>query len=254
MIELVSICNSIIPTVIFTRYLYVVDDVFYSLYNCILFPEQHTIDEILFWSYELYFSGFDNELFSFIDLHVVNNSIFSKHIKLIYSPERSIKEETRERKLNMFDSSLSVANIIGNIFVIIKQHKQNNDSLLLINFSDSDIQTYATIEVNSNIHSYQVMRHACKYNSLKIDKFIGEGHYDRNSLKIMFREKWLYYAHFTPIWRERIHKYDGIANNEEIIFNDEKKEDEFYNQFNYEPDEQSIEIFNKCIGNNNDVN
>jgi hypothetical protein len=46
--------------IILTRYLYVKDEVLFSLWKSILLKN---IDEALFWGYELYYSGFQEETF-----------------------------------------------------------------------------------------------------------------------------------------------------------------------------------------------
>jgi hypothetical protein len=66
----------------------------------------------------------------------------------------------------------------------------------------------------------------------------------------MWRENWLYYSAKTPIWKERIEQYKGIIDEElkRIYFEDDELEEDFYNTYGYEPDEQPIEIQNRCLG------
>ena len=63
---------------------------------------------------------------------------------------------------------------------------------------------------------------------------------------IYFRN-WIVGVYQTPIWRERLKEY-GKWLEDTFIFSDEDKEEEFYNQWNYEPDEQPKEIQDRCIG------
>lgn len=70
---------------------------------------------------------------------------------------------------------------------------------------------------------------------------------------------WLYYASKTPLWRKRIQDFEGIVCDEEkkVIFKEDKDDDllqAFYNNYGYEPDEQKIEVQNKCIGYGVDSN
>ena len=60
---------------------------------------------------------------------------------------------------------------------------------------------------------------------------------------------WEYYAYRTPLWKERFDKYNIIVDhkNHTINFVDENEEEEFYEQYNYEPDEQSLEIQMRSI-------
>ena len=47
-----------------TRYLYFADEVYYSLIEC--FNEKRSINEVLFWAFELHFSGLTEELWDAI--------------------------------------------------------------------------------------------------------------------------------------------------------------------------------------------
>jgi hypothetical protein len=70
-----------------------------------------------------------------------------------------------------------------------------------------------------------------------------------------YRDKWLYYASFSPLWKERIVRHKGVIDEktQTVIFEEKEQEniDEneqaFYNEFGYEPDEQKIETQNKTI-------
>ena len=79
---------------------------------------------------------------------------------------------------------------------------------------------------------------------------------DKNQLTIVQTKKtwqqcyyddWLYYASFSPLWKNRIEEYDGIIDHKnhkvdfddtEIYINDNTRFEEFYNHYNLEPDEQ----------------
>jgi fructosamine-3-kinase len=69
----------------------------------------------------------------------------------------------------------------------------------------------------------------------------------------MYRDKWLYHASFSPLWKERIVRHKGIIDEKmrTITFQEEENSDDneqaFYNEFGYEPDEQKIETQNKTI-------
>lgn len=86
---------------------------------------------------------------------------------------------------------------------------------------------------------------------------IDEGNYlslfnlkrDKNDIIKAYREKWLYHAAYSPIWYERIQKFHGKIDHrlKYIDFEDYDEEEYFYDLFNYEPDEQSIIVQNKCI-------
>lgn len=58
---------------------------------------------------------------------------------------------------------------------------------------------------------------------------------------------WEYYAYKSPIWKERFDKYKIKIDeeNKKIVFEDDDELEDFYNQWGYEPDEQSQETINK---------
>jgi hypothetical protein len=65
----------------------------------------------------------------------------------------------------------------------------------------------------------------------------------------IYRQNWLYYAAFSPIWHERLCKYDACIDeeNEKMVFDNEDNEEEFYDNYGYEPEEQLLEIQHKNI-------
>lgn len=61
---------------------------------------------------------------------------------------------------------------------------------------------------------------------------------------------WEYHAYNTPLWKQRLNNYKINQNVEEkkIEFLDDDEMESFYNEYGYEPDEQSVEIQNKLLG------
>lgn len=58
---------------------------------------------------------------------------------------------------------------------------------------------------------------------------------------------WEYYAYQSPLWKARFNKYNVkiIENKKTIEFDDEEEYEEFYEEYGYEPDEQSKEVQEK---------
>ena len=75
----------------------------------------------------------------------------------------------------------------------------------------------------------------------------------RNKIKISIQsallDHWLYYASFSPIWKNRIEEYNGeiLHEKKKINFENIDDEEDFYQLFQYEPDEQSKECQEKSI-------
>lgn len=71
---------------------------------------------------------------------------------------------------------------------------------------------------------------------------------EKQDIKTAYYYDWLYYASYSPLWKSRILKHNGVidAKNKKVEFDDDDI-DEFYDNYGYEPDEQSTEIENKTI-------
>lgn len=97
---------------------------------------------------------------------------------------------------------------------------------------------------------YKVLPRAClhaidEYNYLSLFAL----QRDAVNLKSAYYYHWEYHASFSPIWLERIIQYNGVINHatQKIDFPDDESFEAFYDSFNYEPDEQKIEVQNKSI-------
>jgi hypothetical protein len=68
-------------------------------------------------------------------------------------------------------------------------------------------------------------------------------------LETVYLYYWIYFTKSTPLWCDRIKKYDGEYNIEkfDVTFKNDLNYEEFYEKYNLEPDEQSQECHNKTI-------
>ena len=66
------------------------------------------------------------------------------------------------------------------------------------------------------------------------------------ALKI-YHDCWLLGASYSPVWMARIVAYGGSIVGNKMVFSDEDREEEFYEKYNYEPDEQSVEVQRRNI-------
>ena len=71
---------------------------------------------------------------------------------------------------------------------------------------------------------------------------------ETQDIKTAYYYDWLYYASYSPLWKSRILKHKGVIDqkNHKVEFDDDDI-DEFYDNYGYEPDEQSTEVENKTI-------
>jgi hypothetical protein len=129
-----------------------------------------------------------------------------------------------------------------------------------IHIDEEDVVMYETIHSDltektdgtkhTNLPAYKILPIAAlypidKYNYLSLFKLKR----DETDIKKAYYDNWLYHAAFIPFWKERIIKYNGEIDveNKKIIFKNDDDLEEFYEQFNYEPDEQKTEVQNKSI-------
>ena len=74
----------------------------------------------------------------------------------------------------------------------------------------------------------------------------------RKNAKILniYRNNWLYYCINCPLWKKRLNEYNIIINDEKetIEFINEDEYEDFYENYNLEPDEQPLTIQQKNIG------
>lgn len=127
---------------------------------------------------------------------------------------------------------------------------------LIIDSFDYDIDQFKNIYVNESLPAYKILPMAYKYDSFYNENMIQLFDDERNNsskkdeLYYIYNYNWLYYASFSPLWLQRIQKYNGTINHKtkKVEFSDESMYQEFYLNFGYEPDEQTRETQNKSIG------
>jgi hypothetical protein len=123
---------------VFTRYLYIKDEVKTALLISIL----NKSDDAIFWAYELYYSGFKNELYAFIwqiyyDFFATLNPSFAVYLSKKLDKKLSNKEDLIEDRL--------ISSIIQNLLI----RSYNTDVFLLRTISEVFISEEAKEEEES---------------------------------------------------------------------------------------------------------
>lgn len=129
-------------------------------------------------------------------------------------------------------------------------------------YSDpSDFVMYETIEVDLSLKenkripklpAYQILPIACVY-SIQHDEFeflsLFDFQREKGEKREAYLNHWLYHASKSPLWKERIELYHGdiMEDEKKITFKNDDLEEEFYQNYGYEPDEQKKEIQEKSI-------
>ena len=120
-----------------------------------------------------------------------------------------------------------------------------------INIEPNDLIMYENVLVEPKKQSYKILSLVTTYTPDVEYLSLFKVNRPLNIIKYYYHD-WLYYASFSPIWKERIELFNGIINHElkKIIFDNDVYDDEediFYNNYGYETDEQNIEILEKNI-------
>ena len=147
------------------------------------------------------------------------------------------------------------------ISLMIEKEKINKKTKsFYVQVKPQEIACYHLNNFVHNINPYQVLKNACKFpinNYAHFSLFnFQRNNLTHNQLKEEYHNNWLFYASFSPIWSKRLHYYGANVNliNKKVEFQKEDLEEEFYNNYNYEPDEQSLEVKNKTIPESEFIN
>lgn len=243
--------------IIFTRYLYILDEVRSSLLLSIL---NRNADESLFWGYELYYSGYTNEVIQFVfriynELYQSLNPNLQSFIEKQIELWRSNNDETVLGTLiyNLLHRKYCVSQFLENYS---KQYKNldrkslgsQKDRKFYILLEEKDIAKYKTPDT---IRPGEMLKTVSVYTTHKyMASIFWHIELAHEELIEKYQTNWLYHASFSKIWKDRIAQYDGYVDesSKNVVFTGDNEE-EFMNKYNYEPDEQSMDVTIKHIGN-----
>lgn len=240
---------------IFTRYLFPKTEVRQNLFLCLL---EHKNDEVLYWGYELYFSGFQNETFEYLYsifemMYKDENLDLSKRFDSIKTRiyecvEYVIKEEEFGSLLmNLSKRNYDLSKFIELFFgktCLRKENTPYKKTKFIIKITTKDIDKYRSIEIGENEKANNVLKNIYvyplrkEYNELFDLPVIGD--YDER-----YRVHWLKYTYGCPLWENRVAQYLD-TNNIEYNYNhdDNHDEDDEYNDNEEEGDDDDKEVEN----------
>jgi len=209
----------------FTRYLYEFKLVEYSLQQSIIEKKR---EEALFWAYELYHSGFREEVWEcvrqvYLQYYSASNPLFYTRIVKMY-----------DRWKETGDVCL-LGTVVGTLSVWDREEDKNTgknpSKQFIILYKDDRHQTVSAI---------YPPRHYLK----QVSKYSIRGRLTAAEREAYLGTNWLYYCAKTPIWENRIREYRGtiLEGNGEVTFNTDEDLEAFYDKWGLEPDEQSTEI------------
>ena len=244
------------PEIALTRYLYIKEDVLLSLIVSIL---EKDYDKALFWTSELYFSGLEKEVTQFIysiygqlfyslnpkldRIMLVGLKRYDKGIHILATMLMNLVAKPRQYTLEHFMSHETDPPV--------KSNADKNETRVCIFANQIKSQKYSTEMIEKDGQPlYKMLQHACKY---EIDKNWTQvfccihKDFEPNDIQEKLRKNWIYYAYFTPLWKDRIEKFNGIVDykNKKINFKSDEDSESFSELYEYDIDEQSLDVYNK---------
>lgn len=226
------------------------------------------LDEALFWAFEVFYSD------DFVGHELIGRSAFEYVCSLyehFYKSHNLDIESWINTKLSLAEPDIALASLVQTLiprkycivdFVETYLHvkctstctSDNTQKKLRIMLRKEDIIKYNTVE--SDGLPRQILKKTSRF-PIRKNMTILFNTFIPGSMVQIWREHWLYYAARSAIWEQRIIEFDGSLNDDtlSVVFDDEDYDDNdmtaherFCNQWNYEPDEQSLAIQNRIIG------
>lgn len=193
-------------------------------------------EEALFWAYELYHSGFQEEVWDLV-----------KSLYAWFYAETSPKFGAVIEKMFTEWKQTSDARLLGTIVGTLAAWKtelsQKATKKFIILYREDRHQT-APIDWPK----YRYLEKVSKYSIQdRMNGVLGEGESDIDAADLRdayLGGDWLYYCRNTPIWAERMAKYGGICcdDTKTAAFKSDDDLEAFYDAWGLEPDEQSREM------------
>jgi len=247
-----------------TRYLYSRLEVKQCLFISLL---QRDIHQALFWGYEYYYSGFEEETFEFLQL--IYNDIYAEDNPSLETFILELIEEWTNNDDNRYDCNVgSIIYTLAlrpyNLVSFVKTNlnykitkDDNMDELMpecLIKLLPEHIEKYKTklVSTENNEKAYEILQNVKLYPVIKeynnlfdtkiTDKFATIYHSPLNT--------WLFYASKSPIWTLRIEEFNGTIDDaeEQVYFNELDDQEDFGNLWDYDPDELPKNIKEMALG------
>ena len=263
-------------TLTFTRYLYNADEVVLTLIECLL--KQNSLNECYYWIYEYYKTGYVEESWKLLykiyyDFYMLKNPKMEDKINNKYLKWKEKKKISMSYYLKRVkdDRKLFVINSCFDEKITLNNNYDNTYHYLLAKLIDKfkitpKKKVYYKMVMKKEIEFVVDTDKSCKNDGKQEDvsyvyKTLGKQRIygistnigcfklerERKDLNHCFWYHWEYYAYKSPIWKERFDKYKiKVSDKKQLIeFEDDDELEKFYEEYGYEPDEQSEEIQQK---------
>lgn len=251
---------------LFTRYLYVKNDIVWTLFYNIVWGD---LDQALFWCYELYYSGFQDEIFEILIFiyNVCYKHVNSSRIALFLE---NIHSQWKENPTHDWLLATYVANIIyrkHDLMGFIRKYDSyqyerdlehsdlppireflKNKKIIYVHYSEQDIDKYKTVLPSNKLPVSNILKsvklyaprtdgaeHCSQLRESYLTRYLNM-EYSREKIdEMQMNGSWLYYASATPLWEQRIQSYKGIPNHDTqcIDFKSENLKKGFFSKYGY---------------------
>jgi hypothetical protein len=161
--------------------------------------------------------------------------------------EMGLKKRAPDYDKNATNKRVLILCRIVHYFIATSNKKMGKN--LYVHIEPEEVVLYETIHVSDDLVPRKILPLAKIY-AIDTDNYLSLFDLKRENqdIKTAYYYDWLYYASHSPLWKSRILKHNGVIDqkNHKVEFDDEDI-DGFYDEYGYEPDEQTLEVENKTI-------
>lgn len=167
-----------------------------------------------------------------------------------YFKGRNVKVDESEKNVGQVDQKhVALANVM---LMFSHSEKLTMGKNLYLIVEDEEILKHNTMESDyyNSFYPYKILPLVTTH-AIDEENYLSLFELQRETLDIKdaYYYHWDYYALGSPVWKKRVEAYKGRANHEtkRLDFQDDDNFEDFYNKYNYEPDEQKSKTQNKNI-------
>jgi hypothetical protein len=166
-----------------------------------------------------------------------------------YFKERNVKVDESEKNVGLNQKHIALANVM---LMFSHSEKLTIGKNMYLIVEDKEILKHNTMEsdYDNSFYPYKILP-LVTLHGIDEDNYLSLFELQRETLdlKDAYYYHWDYYAFRSPLWKLRVEAFNGCANHEtkRLEFPDDDYFEDFYNKYNYEPDEQKTETQNKNI-------
>jgi hypothetical protein len=210
-------------------------------------------DEALFWAYELFYSGLENEIIEFIKklYDTVYAALNPKMHDFVHQlPVNQSKDlYLGSMVMTLCVRSYDLSSFIHDYFSRtskLKEPIQIKPHSFRIHLQQKDIAIYQTQEIQP---VWKTLRQQCRFPIRRNIYHLFHHELPEDYTPIYHSDNWLNYAAKIHLWQSRIEEHGGSIHQQgQVTFPTEEDKDSFEKRWAFEPDEQPKETQNCFIG------